>query len=153
MPESSFAQGAPVRLEIVVKNLSKGELLVWKADPQFDGEAEAYVHVEVRDSVGRLLPRIDGRAIEKGGMKYFLPKMWITRKGVFIAAGRELRDFVLLSSLFDLSEPGAYVVSAEMEIPGSAEFEAHATDSGSNREPVEIESKKISFVVTTRGSQ
>jgi len=153
MPESSFVQGAPVRLNVIVKNLSKDELRVWKADPQNDGEAEAYIGVEVRDSTGKLLPRIDGRVVVRNGKKYILPKLWMTRKGAFVAAGQELRDFVLLSSLFDLSEPGAYIVSAEMEIPGSAEFEARTAVSGPTLEPNVIESKTIRFVVTPKDSK
>jgi hypothetical protein len=31
--------------------------------------------------------------------------------------GHKLHDFLLLSSLFDLSKPGIYVVSAEANIP------------------------------------
>jgi hypothetical protein len=112
---SSFTKGTPIKLDVVVKNISKKEVNVWKASPQVDGEAEAYVHVEVRDSAGKALFRIDGVTIVRNGKKYTFPKPWNTRKGVSVAPRRTLRDFLLLSNLFDLSKPGLYIVSAKLE--------------------------------------
>lgn len=112
---SSFTKGTPIKLDVVVKNISKEELNVWKASPQVDGEAEAYVYVEVRDPAGKALSRIDGVTIVKNGKSYMRPKAWITRKGISVAPGKALHDFLLLSNLFDLSEPGSYIVSATME--------------------------------------
>jgi hypothetical protein len=115
LPASSFTEGTSIKLDVMVKNISKDELNVWKASPQVDGEAEAYVDVEVRDSAGKALSRIDGVTIVRNGKKYTFPKSWFTRKGASIAPGRVSRDFVLLNNLFDLSKPGSYVVSAKME--------------------------------------
>jgi hypothetical protein len=112
---SSFTEGTPIKLDVVVKNISKKELNVWKASPQVDGEAEAYVYVEVRDTAGKALSRIDGVMIVRNGKSYMRPKAWITRKGISVAPGKALHDFLLLSNLFDLSKAGSYVVSAKME--------------------------------------
>jgi hypothetical protein len=115
LPASNFAEGTPIKLDVMVKNKSKEELNVWKASPQVDGEAEAYVDVEVRDSAGKALSRIDGVTIVRNGKKYTFPKRWFTRKGASVAPGRVSRDFVILNNLFDLSKPGSYIVSAKLE--------------------------------------
>jgi hypothetical protein len=115
LPASSFIEGTPIKLDVTVKNISKKELNVWKASPQVDGEAEAYAYVEVRDSAGNALSRIDGVTIVKNGKSYMRRKAWITRKGISVAPGKALQDFLLLSNLFDLTKPGSYIVSAKLE--------------------------------------
>jgi len=39
MPEARLEGGTEVRLDIAVKNISKKDLLVWKASAEVDGEA------------------------------------------------------------------------------------------------------------------
>lgn len=115
LPASSFTEGTSIKLDVMVKNISKEELNVWKASPKVEGEAEAYVYVELRDSAGKALSRIDGVTIIRNGKKYTFPKRWMTRKGISVAPGGTLRDFLFLGNLFDLSKPGSYIVSAKLE--------------------------------------
>ena len=137
LPESGFPVGTLIRLNVIVKNLSTEDLRVWKASPQVNGQAEAYISVEVRDSEGKSLPRTDGLTIVKNGKKYVIGKRWLTRKGVVLEPNQELHDFLLLSSLFDLSKPGTYTVSARADIP--------APYSGPEIKWITAMSNKISF--------
>ena len=54
--------------------------------------------VEVLDSEGKSLPRIDGVTFIHDGKKTMMPKSW-TRKGVTVKPNQELHDFLLLSNL------------------------------------------------------
>jgi hypothetical protein len=117
MPEPEFKAGTVIRIDVIVKNLSAKDLRIWKTEPQVDGQAEAYLSIHVRDSEGKPLSRIDGLTIEKNGKDYTIEKRWLTRKGTILIPNHELHDFLLLSSLFDLSKPAIYVVSAEADIP------------------------------------
>jgi hypothetical protein len=139
MPESRIAAGSPIRLDVIVKNLSTQNLHVWKAEPHVDGQAEAYTSVEVRGSNGNRLQRIDGPAVVRNGKTYRLPRRWLTRKGVYVEAHQVLRDFLVLSELFDLSMPGAYTVSPHGDF--------QAPDSGSEVKWVVAESSQIRFTV------
>ncbi len=139
MPESSSATGAPIRLNVIVKNISTEDLRIWKTSPNADGLAEAYINVEVRDPEGKSPPRIDGVPIVKNGKKYMMAKSWLTRKGVTVKPNHELHDFLLLSSLFDLRKPGTYTVSAKTDIPEPY--------SGPEAKWIEVASNKISFTV------
>jgi len=69
MPKSSFAEGSAIRVDVIVKSILKQELHVRKATPQDDGEARAYLSVEVRDSEGNSLTRIDGKTTVRNGKK------------------------------------------------------------------------------------
>ena len=80
-------------------------------------------------------------------------KSWLTRKGIIIAPKHELRDFLVLSSLFDLNKPGTYSVSAILEIPGSAELMSPKAAPGPEPKFIEIESNKINFAVRETGPQ
>lgn len=153
MPESKLASGTPIRLDVIAKNIATDDLLVWKASPQDDGEAEAYIYVQVRDAAGKSLLRIDGTTIVVNGKKYVRPKSWFTRKGIIVAPEHELRDFLVLSNLFDLSKPGNYSVSATLEIPGSAELMHSKPEPGPEPKFIEVESNKITFAVTETGPQ
>jgi hypothetical protein len=107
--------GVPVTLNVVIKNVSNVDLRLLKESPNSDGHAEDYLHLEVRDADGKLLPRIDVTSrVMKNGKNFSLPKRgWGSRKGASITPHGELRDYLILSDLFDLSKPGAYSVSAQ----------------------------------------
>ena len=115
--EKEFKSGAAIRLDVIVTNLSGEDLRIWKVSAQVDGQAEAYLSVNVCDSEGKPLSRIDGVTIERNGKKYRIGKAWITRKGVMLSTNHELRDFLSLSALFNLSKPGTYTASAAADIP------------------------------------
>ena len=138
MPESKFALGTPIRLDVTIKNISTERLHIWKVSPQDDGRAEAYMSVEVLDSEGKSLPRIDGVTFVHDGKKDMMPKSW-TRKGVTVKANQELHDFLLLSNLFDLSKPGMYTVSVKTDIP--------KPNPGSQIKFVVVASNSINFAV------
>jgi len=63
----------------------------------------------------------------------------MTRKGAWIAPEHELHDFTVLSSLFNLTEPGTYFVSAKLEdaVP----------DSGPEPKIWEAASNQLRFIV------
>ena len=119
-PTLAVTVGAPAKLLITIENTSGKPFEIDKASSQ-DGQAEAYTNVEVRDTFGNLLPRIDGQTFVKNGKLHTFPKRWMTRKAVAVAPGDNLRDFLVLSNLFDFETPGNYTVTAKLEIraPGS----------------------------------
>ena len=106
-PESR--SGAEVRINVTVENVSGGTVELYKALGP-DGQAEAANEIDVYDSDGKALSRIDGRAIKLHGETRHLPKQWISRKTVPLEPGRSADDFLVLSNLFDLSKPGHYTV-------------------------------------------
>ena len=113
------SSGGDIRLDVFVRNSTAEKLHVWKASPQVDGQAEAYLAVDVRDSEGKPVPRTDGTFVINGKKHYL--KFWLLRKGVYVEPHDELHDYLVLSKLFDLSKPGRYTVStkAAFELPGS----------------------------------
>ena len=145
MPQSGFAVGAVIRLDVIVKNSMTEDLLVWKVSPDADGLAEAYIGVVVRDADGKSLPRKDRHTVVHDGETYTFPKSWFTRKGAFIKPNHELHDFLLLSRLFDLNKPGTYSVSAVLETP--------VPNTGPNPELIKAESNKLTFNVYQNQSQ
>ena len=70
-----------------------------------------------------------------------IPKSWFKRNGVVLRPNQELRDFLLLSSLFDLSKPGTYTVSAR------ADIDIAAPHSGSEIKWITARSNKNGFAV------
>ena len=40
----------------------------------------------------------------------------MTRKGAYIKPNQELRDYIVLAKVFDLSNPGTYTVSAKKRV-------------------------------------
>ena len=108
--------GAQVRLEIVLKNMSSEELSIPK-EPGNEGHAEDYLSIQVRDSEGLALERIDRQTFVKNGKAYSFPKRgWGSHKSSSIEPGDESHDFLVLSDLFNLSKPGSYTVSAKAEL-------------------------------------
>lgn len=139
MSRASYKVETPIRLDIVLANLSTETLHIDKASNR-DGQAEAYLSVEVRDSGGKPLRRTDGQTIIKNGRQYTIPKRWLTRKGVPLEPNQKLRDFLLLSGLFDLSTPGTYTVTTRAEI--------RSPYSGPEIKWIEAISNKTTFTVT-----
>lgn len=139
MPKSEFKTGVAIRLDAIISNLSTDDLRIWKAEPKVDGMAEAYLSVRVRNVEGKSLPRIDGSAVVKNGKKYVIGKRWLTRKGVIVRPNEELHDFLVLSKLFDLREPGTYIVSSEADTPRA--------DSGPEIKWIVARSNELTFVV------
>jgi hypothetical protein len=144
VPESEFTVGTAIRLDVAVRNSMTEDLHVWKVSPDNVGLAEAYIDVEIRDSEGKSLPRADGQTVVMNGKKYVFPKSWMTRKGAYVKPNQELRDYILLSKVFDLSKPGTYTVSAK------ASFDSR--DSGPEIKWIVAESNKVTFAVKQTGS-
>ncbi|HEX5235288.1 MAG TPA: hypothetical protein VFW25_08165 [Silvibacterium sp.] len=138
MPNSTYQLGKPIRLDIILKNLSSERLHIDKASER-NGRAEAYISAEVRDSSGRPLPRTDGLTFVKNGKKYTIGKPWLSRWGIDLEPNQESQDFLVLSNLFDLGRPGNYIVSAKAEI--------RAPDSGPEIKWIEAASNTIEFTV------
>ena len=138
-PKSSYLIGMPIRLDITLKNISGETLHIDKVSEHDDGQAEAYISIEVRNSSGRPLPRTDGLTFIKNGKKYTIGKRWLRRSGVDLGPNQELRDFLILSKLFDLRQPGDYTISAKAEI--------RAPDSGPEIKWIEAASNTIEFTV------
>jgi hypothetical protein len=138
-PKSSYQIGTPIRLDITLKNISAEILHIDKVSEHDDGQAEAYISVEVRNSSGRALPRTDGLTFIKNGKKYTIGKRWLTRMGVDLEPNQHLRDYLVLSKLFNLSRPGNYTVSAKAEI--------RAPGSGPEINWIEARSNTIEFTV------
>ena len=113
-PQSEVRSGSEVKLLITVTNASEQNITLYKL-PGDDGQAEAANKIEVRDSSGNLLPRIDGQKVMIGGTQRMMPKRWISRKGVILKSGESLEDFTILSSIFDLSKPGKYTITVQNE--------------------------------------
>jgi hypothetical protein len=104
--------GTEVRLDITVTNVSDQPISVYHVS----GEAKAVNKIEVRDASGNALPRIDGRTMLIHGKSHYLPKQWLSRKGVVLKPGETLEDFSILSKIFDLTKPGRYAVVATQRI-------------------------------------
>jgi hypothetical protein len=107
--------GARIDLKITVTNRSDQPISVYRV-PGPDGQAEAVNKIEVRDPSGQLLARIDGRPVTVNGKLRMLPKRWLTRAGVILKPGEELKDFAVLTNLFDMTRPGAYEVTVRHEL-------------------------------------
>ena len=114
-PTPITKSGAEVRVDVTVTNISDHTVRLYKA-LGLDGQAEAANHVEVFDSNGKALSRIDGPEIQMRGETRHLPKMWISRKTVPVEPGESSSDFLILSNLFDLSKPGKYTVAVRQEM-------------------------------------
>ena len=123
----------------MLTNVSTRDLHIDKASERDDGQAEAYISLEVRDSSGRLLPRTDGQTFVKNGKKYTIGKIWLSRWGVNLGPNQGLQDFLVLSNIFDLSKPGNYTVSAKAEI--------RAPDSGPEIKWIEAASNRIELIL------
>jgi hypothetical protein len=106
---STVKAGTEIKLEITVANVSDRPISVY----QVSGEAEAVNKIEVRDTSGSVLPRIDGRTMMISGKPHYLPKQWLSRKGVVLKPGETLEDFSILSKMFDLTKPGKYAIVAK----------------------------------------
>ena len=140
LPAKTFKAGLPIKLEVIIRNVSTRDFVVPKVSPGTEGMADAYTDVEVIDSSGQKLLRIDGQTLVKSGKSYTISKRWLTRRGAIVEPNGTLRDFLVLTSLFDLSKPGVYNISARAEIP--------APDSGPQIKWIEAVSNRASFAVT-----
>lgn len=144
VPKSEFRAGSAIRLDVNIRNSSTEDLRIWKTSPTTDGLAEAYLSIKVRDTDGKYLPRVDGATIMKSGKKYVIEERWLTRKGVTVLPNQNLHDFLILSTLFDLSRPGTYSVSAEADIP--------KPNSGPEIKWIVAHSNEVTFTVKQVGS-
>jgi hypothetical protein len=107
--------GAEIRINVKVENVSGTAVELYKALGP-DGQAEAANDIDVYDSDGKALFRIDGRAIKVHGETRHLPKAWISRKTVPVEPGKSAEDFLVLSNLFDMTKPGHYTVKVRQEL-------------------------------------
>ena len=114
-PTPITQSGTDVRVNVTVTNVSDQPVKLYKA-PGPDGQAEAANQVDVYDSDGKKLPRIDGPAIQMHGQTSHLPKRWISRTTVLVAPGQSCNDHLILSDLFDLKKPGTYTVTVRHEM-------------------------------------
>ena len=117
-PSPEAKSGAQVRINVTVENISGSTVELYKALGP-DGQAEAANDVDVYDSDGNALFRVDGRAFKVNGQIRHLPKQWISRKTVPLEPGKSSEDFLVLSDLFDLTKPGHYTVKVrhQLQIP------------------------------------
>jgi len=139
LPLSEFEAGTPIRLDVIVRNSTSEDFHVWKASPEVDGQAEAYVLPKVLDAHGKSLSRIDGITVVRNGKKYSIGRQWLKRRGAILKPAEELHDFLILSNLFDLTKPGTYVVSAVGEIT--------RPDPGPEIKWIAAQSNEITFIV------
>lgn len=115
MPDSAIHAGAAARLDVLVRNISDRDVIVYQA-PGTGGHAEAGSQIEVRDFKGRAQERLDRTHVSLGGVDHALPKARISRRGVTLKPGEQMKDFAVLSKLFDLSNPGNYKVMARTDV-------------------------------------
>jgi hypothetical protein len=117
-PSPEAKSGAQVRINVTVENISGNTVELYKALGP-DGQAEAANEVDVYDSDGKALFRIDGRAFKANGQIRHLPKQWISRKTVPLEPGKSSEDFLILGDLFDMTKPGHYTVKVrhQLQIP------------------------------------
>ncbi len=139
-PQSELKSGSEVKLLITVTNTSDQDVDLYKT-PGPDGQAEDVNKIEVRDESGRALPRADVQTVRIGGKLRTFPKKIIkSRAGVILKPGESLKDFAILSNLFDLSKPGKYTVTAQNE--------RRSVDSSHELNLVYVKSNTITITVT-----
>ena len=129
-----------MKLVITVTNTSGQDVDLYKT-PGPDGQAEDVNKIEVRDQSGNSLPRIDVQTVEIGGkLRTFPKKITKSRAGVILKPGESLKDFAILSNLFDLSKPGKYTVVAQNE--------RRSGDSSHELNMIYVKSNMITITVT-----
>ncbi|HTW45930.1 MAG TPA: hypothetical protein VMD58_10320 [Acidobacteriaceae bacterium] len=138
-PSSTVGSKTDIRLDVTVTNISDHPIKLVK-DLGPDGHAEAANDVLVYDSVGNTLLRIDGPVIKRNGQLYHLPKGYLSRRLITVDPGKSTEDFLLLNHLFDMTQPGKYIVLVRQEIP--------AFESIPNHEPRYIPSNTLTITVT-----
>jgi hypothetical protein len=113
--------GEAIKVDVTVKNTSDRSVKLYKALGP-DGQAEAANQIDVLDGDGKKLPRIDGLAVEVRGQIYHR-QMPMSRTMIRLDPGQSNEDFLILSSLFDLSKPGKYTVTVghglRVDVPGA----------------------------------
>jgi hypothetical protein len=138
-PTPVTKSGTEVRVNVTVTNNSDHSIRLYKALGP-DGQAEAANQVDVYDATGKKLLRIDGRAIQMQGQTHYLPKQWISRKTVPLEPGQSCDDFLIMSNLFNLSNPGKYTVTVRHEM------RTYSSDSGDKL--IDVPSNTITITVT-----
>lgn len=112
-PTPVVKSGAPIRIDVSVLNASDQPVRILKALGS-DGQAEFVNRVQVYDAHGKPLPHATGRHSA------------ISRKTIPLEPGKSANDFLMLTGLYDLLNPGLYrvVVRHEFAQPNAPQADA-----------------------------
>ena len=109
-PQTEVEIGAPVLLHIVLANLSRQDIYVYKAPGA--GNAEIYYSISVFDIEGNARPTTTyGNAILNGGGRIG------SRIGVMLKPGEKLEQDATISNLYDMKSVGVYRVIVKRPNP------------------------------------
>jgi uncharacterized protein (DUF58 family) len=140
----TFEQGATIRLQITVTNVSDHPIVIYSASGSPNGgEAEDDFAISLRRTSGGSLPRIDGRnLVRKDGKTIKVPTALPSRRGLTLKPGEQFLDYATLSRLFNLNELGTYTVSVAQDL--------RPDSSAPHSSLVTATSNVIQFAVTKR---
>jgi hypothetical protein len=106
-PQDTWKVGSNVAITIDIVNTSGQRALFRKAPGQEEGEL--FMDVEVKDDLGRPLPRKPMGELISGGS--------VQKK--FLKPGEALKDGIVVSKLFDLSRIGKYAIRVQRRDEGT----------------------------------
>jgi hypothetical protein len=105
---AEIRHGAPVRLDIVVTNTSDRDLTVRTS---VAGHAEDGSKIEVHDSAGQVLPRIDYQQIIVDGKSRRVPaRMIVASQATSLQSHQSEENYAQLDKLFSFARPGRYEI-------------------------------------------
>ncbi len=106
----TFKLGQPIYIHIVLKNATNRQFTVFRSVGGARGEQN--YRISVIDTHSRPGARTEyGEACEKH------PEVNGSRKMVTLAPGQDVDEYVELTQMFDMSEPGIYIVQVSRASP------------------------------------
>jgi hypothetical protein len=100
-PTPMVKSGADIKINVAVTNISDHNVRLIRSP---DGHAEAINQIEIYTAEGNKLPRLHGT------------QTWLSLKKTLLKPGAVLNAYLILTQLFDLSEPGKYTVVIRHEM-------------------------------------
>ena len=112
--QQSIAAGTEVKVEIALKNISNREIYLSKSNAS--SQAEFHFVVEAHDDTGKPVPDTEyGRRVMRRETKkrsvLFGSEIFFT-----LQPGEIFQDEVIASKLYDLSQPGKYVIQLSRRV-------------------------------------
>ncbi|PYX10063.1 MAG: hypothetical protein DMG88_03995 [Acidobacteria bacterium] len=110
--------GSEVRIEMVVTNISNREITVSRSNGEGQAEFSGYT-AEVRDRKGNLSSETKyGRGLKGEGGTPEAPTVTVTNDILFpLQPGKKLKDMLIVSRLWDMSQPGVYSIQVQRTDP------------------------------------